>query len=100
MVMLTPTEKREPQRHKRRGVTREEEQTSQTKEETSTSCTRSMCKCQRKNLHPQFQAGHQFNRNEGELPELNRQVEKENGESRSSRGGAACNDSAPEVRTH
>ncbi len=84
---------------KRCGGTREKEQPSQTEEGTSARCTGSTSQCRRRNLLPQFQAGYQLNRNEGELPEMNRKVEKENGKSRSSRGGAAGSGRTTEVRT-
>lgn len=88
MVMLTLAEKRVSQRQQKTQWYQRERQPSQTKEGTSARCTGSTCRLQRKNLHPQFRGRHQFNREEGELPEMDRQVEKENGRSRSSGGGS------------
>lgn len=52
-----------------------------------------------KELTPAVPSRHNFNRNAGETPEMIRQVEKENGKSRSSRGGASGSDKTVEVRT-
>lgn len=99
MVMLTPTEKRVTQRQQKIRRNQRERTTKPNRRRHKCPMHRKYVQVPEKELTPAVQSRrHQFKREEGELPEVNRQVEKENGKSRSSRGDAVCSGRTPEVR--